>query len=125
MTAPSHLVTAGSPVPVTARLAYDPSDPFAVSVSMRTDGGPTVEWVVSRDLLVAGLDAPAGDGDVGQRSEVVQGVTLGVQDRTELAVGDARFDGDGGMIGASIEAHDLVETLRGDQIAGCVGDGVE
>src|SRR5438874_1808818 len=60
-----HLVTAGSPVPVTARLAYDPSDPFAVSVSMRTDGGPTVEWVVSRDLLVAGLDAPAGDGDVG------------------------------------------------------------
>ena len=60
-----HLVTAGNPVPVTARLAYDPSDPFAVGVSMRTDGGPTVQWVMSRDLLAAGLEAPAGDGDVG------------------------------------------------------------
>jgi hypothetical protein len=52
-------------VPVTARLSYDPADPFAISVSMRTDGSPTVHWVVSRELLAAGLLAPAGDGDIG------------------------------------------------------------
>jgi hypothetical protein len=60
-----HLVTAGNPVPVSARLAYEPSDPFAVGVSLRTEGGPTVQWVMSRDLLAAGLHAPSGDGDVG------------------------------------------------------------
>ena len=60
-----HLVTAGSPVPVRARLAFNPSDPFAVTVSMSAEGGPSVQWVMSRDLLAAGLDAPAGDGDVG------------------------------------------------------------
>jgi hypothetical protein len=71
-----HLVTAGSPVPVSARLAYDPSDPYAVSVSMRTDSGPTVDWVVSRDLLAAGLSAPAGDGDIGVWPSTSQGADV-------------------------------------------------
>ena len=87
-----NLVTAGSPVPVTARLSYDPSDPFAVSVSMRTEGSPTVDWVVSRELLAAGLLTPSGDGDIGvwpstSRSAEVVCISLSSPDGQALLYG--------------------------------------
>jgi hypothetical protein len=54
-------------------LRYDPSDPFAVRIafgdvgdengSVDADGGG-IAWLVSRELLLSGLDQPAGDGDV-------------------------------------------------------------
>ena len=54
---------------VSATLAYDARDPFAVrirfggrSTTGQDDGG--VEWLVARDLLRAGLGHPSGDGDV-------------------------------------------------------------
>ncbi|HEV7212257.1 MAG TPA: SsgA family sporulation/cell division regulator [Blastococcus sp.] len=58
---------------VPALLRYDPSDPFAVRIafgdvgdengSVDADGGG-IAWLVSRELLLSGLDQPAGDGDV-------------------------------------------------------------
>ena len=58
---------------VPALLCYDGSDPFAVRIAFGDvgddsgtvdpdDGG--IAWLVSRELLQAGLEAPAGDGDV-------------------------------------------------------------
>ena len=47
--------------------SYDAGDPFAVSITFGGTGPRTedrVTWLVSRDLLRAGLDRPAGDGDV-------------------------------------------------------------
>ncbi|MDI9885640.1 SsgA family sporulation/cell division regulator [Streptomyces sp. HNM0645] len=52
---------------VPATLRYDPRDPFAVSMSFpapATLEGTDVSWAFSRDLLVQGLDEPAGLGDV-------------------------------------------------------------
>ena len=77
-----HLVGPQSWTAVPAALVYDSADPFAVRVrfgdgghdddapgvdaveldGLDDDGG--VEWLLSRDLLRAGLTAPAGDGDV-------------------------------------------------------------
>ena len=62
---------------VPASLVYDSVDPFAVRVRFG-DGGPDdldspydapdddggVEWLLSRDLLRAGLTGPVGEGDV-------------------------------------------------------------
>jgi hypothetical protein len=62
---------------VPALLCYHPSDPFAVRIAFGgvgdengdadtdtdTDGGG-IAWLVSRELLRAGLDGPAGDGDI-------------------------------------------------------------
>lgn len=42
---------------------YRPTDPFAVTVVFKGSGEP-VSWTFSRDLLVDGLYAPAGQGDV-------------------------------------------------------------
>ena len=55
---------------VPARLSYDSADPFAVRIAFGEVGSPGhaeddgVTWLVGRDLLRAGLDRPAGDGDV-------------------------------------------------------------
>jgi sporulation and cell division protein SsgA len=55
---------------VPALLTYDAADPFAVRITFGDVGvGPGsaddgVTWLVGRDLLRAGLDRPAGDGDV-------------------------------------------------------------
>lgn len=46
-----------------AQLSYDANDPFAVALSF--PGHPTVRpWIFGRDLLIDGLNEPAGDGDV-------------------------------------------------------------
>lgn len=56
---------------VPAALVYDATDPFAVRVRFGAepveeplDNDGTVEWLLSRELLQAGLTAPAGEGDV-------------------------------------------------------------
>src|SRR4051812_29237832 len=73
-----HLVGAQSWTAVPAALVYDAADPFAVRVRFG-DGGQDdvqrsaqnapdddggVEWLLSRDLLRAGMTGPVGEGDV-------------------------------------------------------------
>ena len=42
---------------------YEQADPFAVTIRFLTRAGE-LPWTFSRDLLVRGLSAPTGDGDV-------------------------------------------------------------
>ena len=52
---------------VPAQLLYDVADPFAVRIAFGdTDDDPdgAITWLLSRELLQAGLERPAGDGDV-------------------------------------------------------------
>src|SRR3954447_16744670 len=68
-----HLIGPQAWTAVPAALVYDSADPFAVRVRFG-DGGPDdvdtpdedggVEWLLSRDLLRAGLTGPVGEGDV-------------------------------------------------------------
>lgn len=53
-------------LPVRASLRYDPADPYAVHVVFhaKSASGVAVTWSFARELLVAGLDEPAGVGDV-------------------------------------------------------------
>ena len=44
-------------------LGYRSSDPFAVAMTFATADGDLV-WTFGRDLLIRGVDGPAGDGDV-------------------------------------------------------------
>ena len=66
----------GQPAPVVTRWTYTVADPFAVSLSVRTSNDRWVEWLVSRDLVVAGLDAPAGEGDVRMGPQIIQGYDI-------------------------------------------------
>jgi hypothetical protein len=53
-------------LPVRASLRYDPDDPYAVHVLFHAEsaGSEPVSWSFARELLVAGLNEPAGVGDV-------------------------------------------------------------
>jgi len=55
--------TDGMPTPLDAEFAYDPADPFAVSI-LFTDEPAPVRWTFARDLLIGGYYEPTGDGDV-------------------------------------------------------------
>jgi hypothetical protein len=50
-------------VDVPATLGYRRDDPYAVSLTFHARSGD-VRWVLSRTLLLQGLAAPAGQGDV-------------------------------------------------------------
>ncbi|GGM14018.1 SsgA family sporulation/cell division regulator [Nakamurella endophytica] len=58
------LVTDGGDVPVDADLQFHTRDPFAVRMVFSIPGAAGVEWVFGRQLLVDGVDRPAGTGDV-------------------------------------------------------------
>lgn len=65
----SHAVTMecvdadGTTHHVDTSLAYDPCDPYAVTLTFHTAAGD-IPWTFGRDLLVHGLVSPIGDGDV-------------------------------------------------------------
>ena len=84
------------------------------------DGGGEIAIPDARP--VGGGGGAAGDGDVRQRGEIVEGKALGVEPRGEVAVGDAGADGDGG--GGAVEG-DGSEVREGDLVAVGVGDAVE
>ena len=58
---------------VPALLCYDATDPFAIRIAFGDVGADTgcveadaaaISWLLSRELLQAGLERPTGDGDV-------------------------------------------------------------
>jgi len=53
----------GEAASINSDLAFDPSDPYAVTMVFRT-GVQEVRWTVARELLVTGRFEPTGDGDV-------------------------------------------------------------
>ena len=55
------------PRSLTVELSWTQADPFTVKITFRTNldnRSQDVDWELSRDLLAAGLCAPAGDGDI-------------------------------------------------------------
>ncbi|MGX5185809.1 SsgA family sporulation/cell division regulator [Streptomyces avermitilis] len=52
-------------LPVSMKLRYEPSDPYVVRAAFTAvDSDETVEWIIGRDLLIDGLEGPAGEGDI-------------------------------------------------------------
>ena len=56
-----------------AELRYDPADPFAVSLAIGVDCGEPVVWTFARELLSAGVNSPAGEGDITVEPDVTEG----------------------------------------------------
>lgn len=48
---------------IDAELTYEPTDPFAVTLTFRDHAGP-VPWTFARELLLEGVFEPVGEGDV-------------------------------------------------------------
>nr|ASV47048.1 hypothetical protein [uncultured bacterium] len=66
----------GQSAPVVTRWTYTSADPFAVGLAIRIGPDRWVEWLVARDLVVEGLEADAGEGDIRLSPQVVQGYDI-------------------------------------------------
>ena len=62
--------------PVRSRWSYRADQPFTVTAAFQTERDRWVEWVFSRELLVAGLTDSAGVGDVRFRPLEERGLTM-------------------------------------------------
>jgi hypothetical protein len=58
------VVPDGTPLPVTANIRYDASDPYAVTVTFFTGAADPVRWTFARQLLTDGVEHSVGEGDV-------------------------------------------------------------
>jgi Streptomyces sporulation and cell division protein, SsgA len=57
------LVGSGPPPALASELRYQPDDPLAVTIQLgESDDG--VQWIFARSLLLAGMFASTGEGDV-------------------------------------------------------------
>jgi len=115
-----HLVGPQSWTAVPAALVYDSVDPFAVRVRFgdggaedadtapydapEDDGG--VEWLLSRDLLRAGLTGPAGEGDV--RLWPARGGLDVVFLQLRAPSGEALFELSGAVVGDFLRETELL-----------------
>jgi hypothetical protein len=54
----------GQETPLLTRWSYRSDDPFAVMMSIARPSGRWIDWLMGRDLVVDGMDGPAGIGDV-------------------------------------------------------------
>ncbi|ACV79800.1 SsgA family sporulation/cell division regulator [Nakamurella multipartita] len=70
--------------PVHAELRYRSDDPFAVQLLLSIDQSPAITWVFGRDLLVEGVQAPAGIGDV-QVFPVLDGTVIELRSGEQVA----------------------------------------
>ncbi|MGK2874114.1 MAG: SsgA family sporulation/cell division regulator [Nocardioides sp.] len=62
----------GRSVEAPITLSYRSDDPFAVTLIFRSSS-ETVAWIVGRNLLMQGLTAPVGEGDVRIYPSIVTG----------------------------------------------------
>jgi hypothetical protein len=77
----------GQPAPVVTRWTYTPTDPFAVTLGVRTRGDRFVDWLVARDLVIDALRGPSGCGDVRMSPQHIQGYDIV---EIEIRSGDGR-----------------------------------
>lgn len=79
-------------VPLMASFYYSAGDPYAVRVAFHVGLDSPVEWTLGRDLLSAGIDGQAGQGDVKlwPSGDAVRGAILNME--LSSPYGQARFE---------------------------------
>jgi hypothetical protein len=93
-----HVVANGERIPLFGLLRFDPADPLAVTLFVRTGDGTSAEWTFARDLLASGTERPAGLGDVrvrpsrGDKRSVVMMTLVGPNGPTILELPAHRVD---------------------------------
>ncbi|WP_340687948.1 SsgA family sporulation/cell division regulator [Amycolatopsis coloradensis] len=60
----ARVIEGAEDVLLDVKLDYDTSDPFAVRACFLRDTPNEIDWLFSRELLVAGMIVPSGEGDV-------------------------------------------------------------
>jgi len=78
-------------VPLVATLDYSADDPYALKMSFHVGTDEPVEWIFARELLAAGLESPAGEGDVQVWPDDAEGSDV-LNIALSSPFGEARFE---------------------------------
>ncbi len=78
-------------VPLVASLYYCADDPYAIKMAFHVGTDEPVEWIFARELLAAGLECPAGEGDVQVWPEDSDGADV-LNIALSSPFGEARFE---------------------------------
>jgi len=77
-------------VPLLASIDYRADDPYAVRMAFHVGTDEPVEWIFARELLAAGIEGPAGEGDVQVWPEDTEGSDI-LNIALSSPFGEARF----------------------------------
>jgi hypothetical protein len=77
-------------VPLVASIDYRADDPYAVKMAFHVGTDEPVEWIFARELLAAGIEGPAGEGDVQVWPEDTDGSDI-LNIALSSPFGEARF----------------------------------
>ncbi|MGP3999994.1 SsgA family sporulation/cell division regulator [Streptomyces sp. 8N706] len=86
----SFLVSEELSFRIPVELRYEVADPYAVRLTFHLPGDAPVTWAFARELLLDGLTAPTGDGDVHIRP-IMPGFTADVLIRLHVGPDRAAF----------------------------------
>jgi sporulation and cell division protein SsgA len=84
------LVPEHGAVPLVASIDFRADDPYAVRMAFHVGTDEPVEWIFARELLAAGLEGPAGEGDVQIWPEDTEGSDI-LNIALSSPFGEARF----------------------------------
>ncbi|MCC3652778.1 SsgA family sporulation/cell division regulator [Streptomyces sp. WAC 00631] len=117
----SFLVSEELSFRIPVELEYEPADPFAVRFTFHLPGDAPVTWAFARDLLLDGLSAPTGDGDV-HIAPVTPGVLSDVFIRLQVGEDRATFRAGAAPLVAFLDRTDRIVPMGQEQSAGDFDD---
>ena len=94
-----------------AELRYDPTDPYAATVTFGSGEGQ-VQWTLSRDLIALGLCEPTGEGDVHVRP------TIDAAGRAAVLIGLSSPDGQALVQARSRDLRRFVDAMAATVVPG-------
>ncbi|KAF4406033.1 MULTISPECIES: SsgA family sporulation/cell division regulator [Streptomyces] len=113
----SFLVSEELSFRIPVELEYDPVDPYAVRFTFHLPGDTPVTWAFARDLLLDGLSAPTGDGDV-HIAPVSAGLLSDVYIRLQVGDERATFRASAAPLVAFLDRADRIVPMGQEQTVG-------
>ncbi|MCH0538807.1 SsgA family sporulation/cell division regulator [Streptomyces sp. MUM 203J] len=109
---------------IPVELGYEGRDPFAVRMTFHLPGDAPVTWAFGRELLLDGINAPSGEGDV--RIEPADGEELSdVSIRLCVGPDQAVFRASAPPLIAFLDRTDRLVPLGQESTLGDFGDDLE
>ncbi|WP_149179532.1 SsgA family sporulation/cell division regulator [Streptomyces sp. TRM49041] len=109
---------------IPVELGYETRDPFAVRMTFHLPGDAPVTWAFGRELLVDGINSPAGDGDV--RIEPAGDEELSdIHIRLRVAFDQALFRASAPPLVAFLDRTDKLVPLGQENTLGDFDEGLE
>ncbi|MEV5280806.1 SsgA family sporulation/cell division regulator [Streptomyces sp. NPDC051994] len=113
----SFLVSEELSFRIPVELTYEAADPYAVRMTFHLPGDTPVTWAFGRELLLDGINAPTGEGDV-RIEPTEQGELCDVRIRLQVGTDRALFRAGAGPLIAFLDRTDKLVPLGQERTLG-------